>query len=112
MIGTNSSGRLDDDDDSLDAAGGKWEDEEERRFFEDIQDLKDFVPKSVLGLDETEDKAAADVATESNTEEQAKIEKERVEADLRKLEEDLAGLDMNESSKGEDKEKEDEEDDE
>ena len=31
----------------------KWEDEEERRFFEDIQDLRDFVPKSVLGFTET-----------------------------------------------------------
>lgn len=111
MIGTNSGGRLDDDDDSLATAGGKWEDEEERRFFEDIQDLKDFVPKSMLGLDEADDKAAAPV-TDSTPEEQAKMEKERVEADLRKLEEELAGLDMNGSAKGDDKEKDDEEDDE
>jgi hypothetical protein len=33
-------------------ATSKWEDEEERRFYEDIQDLKDFVPKGFLGLDD------------------------------------------------------------
>lgn len=32
-------------------AVGKWEDEEERRFYEDVPDLKDFVPKSILGVD-------------------------------------------------------------
>ncbi len=31
--------------------GGKWEDEEERRYYEDVQDLKDYVPSSVLGID-------------------------------------------------------------
>ena len=47
--------------------GGKWEDEEERRFFEDIPDLKDYVPKSVLGIEEeevTEEKEKKDVCTE------------------------------------------------
>lgn len=44
-----SSSRGGDGDDVT--AVGKWEDEEERRFYEDIPDLKDFVPKSILGVD-------------------------------------------------------------
>jgi regulator of nonsense transcripts 2 len=114
MIGTNSGGRLDDDDDSLATSGGKWEDEEERRFFEDIQDLKDFVPKSVLGLDVGEEKDANPVP-EKSSEEQSKIQKEKVEADIRKLEEELAGLDkgaVNGTSKGEDKDKDEDEEEE
>lgn len=38
--------------DDVQYATSKWEDEEERRFYEDIQDLKDFVPKTFLGLDD------------------------------------------------------------
>ncbi|KAH7108193.1 ARM repeat-containing protein [Auriculariales sp. MPI-PUGE-AT-0066] len=38
--------------DEVQYATSKWEDEEERRFYEDIQDLKDFVPKGFLGLDD------------------------------------------------------------
>jgi anion-transporting ArsA/GET3 family ATPase len=106
MIGTNSGGRLEDDDESSLTSGGKWEDEEERRFFEDIQDLKDFVPKSVLGLDEGEDKAVSSAVNKS-PEELAKAEKERVESDLKKLEEELAGLEDNGSIRPE---KEDDED--
>ncbi|KAG1770430.1 ARM repeat-containing protein [Suillus occidentalis] len=58
----------------------------ERRFFEDIQDLKDFVPKSVLGIesDEKEDKEV--------TEEREKAEKEKADAEAKKLEEELEGL--------------------
>ncbi|KAG2345664.1 ARM repeat-containing protein [Suillus weaverae] len=75
-----------DDEDPLANSGGKWEDEEERRFFEDIQDLKDFVPKSVLGIesDEKEDKEVA--------EEREKAEKEKADAEAKKLEEELEGL--------------------
>ena len=40
-------------------ATSKWEDEEERRFYEDVQDLKDFVPKSFLGLDDKGDPIVA-----------------------------------------------------
>lgn len=66
--------------------GGKWEDEEERRFFEEVQDLKDFVPSSVLGIDE---------ANESDEEETKEKEKERIEKEkeeVRKLEEELEKL--------------------
>jgi regulator of nonsense transcripts 2 len=75
-----------DEEDPLVISGGKWEDEEERRFFEDIQDLKDFVPKSVLGIesDEKEDNEAA--------EEREKAEKEKADAEAKKLEEELEGL--------------------
>lgn len=75
-----------DEEDPLAHSGGKWEDEEERRFFEDIQDLKDFVPKSVLGIesDEKEDKEV--------TEEREKAEKEKADAEAKKLEEELEGL--------------------
>ncbi|KAG0706099.1 ARM repeat-containing protein [Suillus ampliporus] len=84
QIGANAV--LGDDDDPLATSGGKWEDEEERRFFEDIQDLKDFVPKSVLGIEseEKEDKEA--------TEEREKVEKEKADAEAKKLEEELEGL--------------------
>ncbi len=32
------------------SALGPWEDEEERKFYEDIADLAEFVPKAVLGV--------------------------------------------------------------
>ncbi|KZT08499.1 transcription factor [Laetiporus sulphureus 93-53] len=65
--------------------GGKWEDEEERRFFEDIPDLKNYVPRNVLGVE-----SEADEGTEGDSKE--KEEKEKVEEQVRKLEEELAGL--------------------
>lgn len=64
--------------------GGKWEDEEERRFFEDIQDMKDFVPSSVLGVE-----------GHPEGEESKEVERERVEREkeeVRKLEEELEKL--------------------
>lgn len=75
-----------DEDDALASSGGKWEDEEERRFFEDIQDLKDFVPRSVLGI-ESEDKEDKEV-----TEEREKAEKEKADAEVKKLEKELEDL--------------------
>ncbi|KAG1878110.1 ARM repeat-containing protein [Suillus subalutaceus] len=53
---------------------------------EDPLDLKDFVPKSVLGIesDEKEDNEA--------TEEREKAEKEKADAEAKKLEEELEGL--------------------
>lgn len=78
-------------------AGGKWEDEEERRFFEDIPDLKDYVPRSVLGVEGESDENAE----EDNKEKEIK-DKERVKEDLKKLEEELASLKVdNEDKAGE-----------
>jgi regulator of nonsense transcripts 2 len=96
LIGANNPNHNGDDTDEALTSGGKWEDEEERRFFEDIQDLKDFVPKSVLGL-EGEAEAEGD---KDKDEEKEKIEKERVAEEVRKLEEELEGLKLNEGSNG------------
>lgn len=85
MIGSNTGKGLGEDGELLlSAAGGQWEDEEERRFFEDIQDLRDYVPKSMLGLEEGDDKTSPD-EEEKRTEEDLKL-------DIKKLDEELAGL--------------------
>lgn len=81
QIGTNSGSNLGGETDEDAIRGGKWEDEEERRFFEDIPDLKDYVPKSVLGIEE-----------EEVSEEKEKADKERAEAEVKKLEEELNDL--------------------
>ena len=75
--------------DAESTTGGKWEDEEERRFFEEIPDLKDYVPRSVLGLEGESDEAADADSKEK--------EKERVQEEVRKLEEELADLKVNEN---------------
>ncbi|TDL26278.1 ARM repeat-containing protein [Rickenella mellea] len=77
--------------------GGKWEDEEERRFFEDLQDIRDFVPNTFLGIDEKggEDGAEKDKETAKEDEK----DKERLEQEeARKLEEELNKLKMNEDT--------------
>ncbi|KAF8200931.1 transcription factor [Pholiota molesta] len=99
LIGSNA-GNLNGDSDEIMATGGKWEDEEERRFFEDVQDLKDFVPSSVLGVEEP-DEASKDV-------ERDRAEKEKEE--VRKLEEELEKLNDTEPN-GELKSEQEEEED-
>lgn len=85
MIGSNAGKGLGEDGElTLSTAGGKWEDEEERRFFEDIQDLRDFVPKSMLGLEDGEDKTSPG--------EEEKKPDEDLKVDMEKLDEELAGL--------------------
>ncbi len=66
--------------------GGKWEDEEARRFYEEIQDLKDFVPSSVLGVDSSE----ADEVEKNK--ESDRIRAEKAKEDVKKLEEELEKL--------------------
>ena len=87
QIGTNTGSSLGGDGDDEALRGGKWEDEEERRFFEDIPDLKDYVPKSVLGIEE-----------EEVSEEKEKADKEHVEAEVKRLEEELNDLAVNEGN--------------
>jgi regulator of nonsense transcripts 2 len=88
MIGSNTGKGLGEDGELLlSTAGGKWEDEEERRFFEDIQDLRDYVPKSMLGLEEGEDKTSPG--------EDEKTTAEDLKVDIKKLDEELAGLENN-----------------
>ncbi|KAH9832305.1 ARM repeat-containing protein [Rhodofomes roseus] len=77
--------------DAESVTAGKWEDEEERRFFEEIPDLKDYVPRSVLGLEGEGDETA-----DTDSKEKEKKEQERVQEEVRKLEEELAGLKVNE----------------
>lgn len=92
QIGMNTSSSLFGADvDETAASGGKWEDEEERRFYEEIPDLKDYVPRSVLGLEGESD---ADTA---NGEEKERLEKEMVEEEFRKLEEELAEMKIDEN---------------
>jgi regulator of nonsense transcripts 2 len=82
LIGSNSN-QLNDPEEIM-TTGGKWEDEEERRFFEDIQDIKDFVPSSVLGVE-----------GHPEGEESKEVERERAEREkeeVRKLEEELEKL--------------------
>ncbi|KAF8897021.1 armadillo-type protein [Gymnopilus junonius] len=91
LIGTHT-GQLNGEAEEIVATGGKWEDEEERRFYEDIQDLKDFVPSSVLGVEgETEEEDSKEVERE-----RAEREKEEV----RKLEEELEKLSERGSQEG------------
>jgi hypothetical protein len=88
QIGTNTGALLSDDAEeaAFAALGGKWEDEEERRFFEDIQDLREIVPKSILGIEDTKD--VVKECHESDDEAKKNAEDEEV----KKLQEELAGL--------------------
>ncbi|KAJ7346726.1 transcription factor [Mycena albidolilacea] len=88
LIGANRSNNLAGDENDEILTGGKWEDEEERRFFEDVQDLKDFVPRGVLGIDETDGKDSE--SDPDGEKEKERIEKEKEE--VRKLEEELENL--------------------
>jgi regulator of nonsense transcripts 2 len=88
MIGSNAGKGLGEDGELiLSTAGGKWEDEEERRFFEDIQDLRDYVPKAMLGLEDGEDRTSPG-GGEKGPEEDLKV-------DMKKLDEELASLENN-----------------
>lgn len=94
-IAISSAGQHDAQED-LYTLGGKWEDEEERRFFEDIQDLRDFVPKSLLGIDE---KGAEDEP--DKTDEELRNEKERrekEETEVLELEKELKRLELEEAN--------------
>ena len=83
---SNGLGGLGGDADEITGGGGKWEDEEERRFYEEIPDLKDYVPRSVLGLEDDGDEEKDD------SKEKERKEKERVDEEVRKLEEELAEM--------------------
>jgi regulator of nonsense transcripts 2 len=86
QIGSNQGSLLAESDESL-PPGSKWVDEEERKFYEDIPDLKDFVPASVLGLNES---TQADGNSKRDEEDKEKEEREKEE--IRKLEEELKNL--------------------
>lgn len=87
-IQLSSTGGQQDSQEDLYVSGGKWEDEEERRFYEDIQDLRDYVPKSILGIDE--DEKAAPEADDANHNEREK----QVDEDVKQIEDELSRLQM------------------
>jgi len=68
------------------ASGAKWEDEEERRFFEDLQDLQDFVSKGQLGIEEKSESESSESDAENERKERAEAEVKELEKELKKLE--------------------------
>ncbi|THH05283.1 hypothetical protein EW145_g4909 [Phellinidium pouzarii] len=92
-----TSGGQQDTQEEMFIAGGKWEDEEERRFYEELQDLRDFVPKSVLGLDGGD---GANVNEEGDLDRQKdesvkdKERKEQEEVEAKELEKELKRLEL------------------
>lgn len=91
QIGSTHGSMFNDSEDTT-VVGGKWEDEEERRFYEDVPDLKDYVPSSVLGIDNSNE-----VADDSDKDkEQQRIQQEK--EDFRLLEEELQKLQSDQSS--------------
>ncbi|KIY66874.1 ARM repeat-containing protein [Cylindrobasidium torrendii FP15055 ss-10] len=86
QIGTNASSIFANGDNDDVTYGGKWEDEEERRFFEDVQDIKDFVPRSVLGLEDG-DKEVAKLPEGKDPDAE-----EKVKEGIRQLEEEIEKL--------------------
>ena len=98
LIGANNANHLGEEDDTLHTEGGKWEDEEEKRFFEDVQDLKDFVPKSVLGVENEEGVEGDKQETEGEARQKERLEREKEE--IKKLEEELEGLKLSEGKDG------------
>ena len=92
----NFSGRGNDGlNEDLEVVGGKWEDEEERRFFEDIQDLRDFVPKSVLGLEGNEGENPDEKDQQGGAENDKKAREEMEEREVLELESELKRLEVN-----------------
>lgn len=85
QIGSTRGSLYNDSEETI-VVGGKWEDEEERRYYEDVQDLKDYVPSSVLGIDISI--GAPEV--HSKDVDQERIQQEKEEA--RQLEEELHNL--------------------
>ncbi|KAG6849824.1 hypothetical protein H0H93_004633 [Arthromyces matolae] len=96
LIGSNNLNNIEEANDVV-TVGGKWEDEEERRFFEDVQDLKDFVPSSVLGIDGGLEKEEGDKETEKQRLDREKEEVKKLEEELRKLDLNGATPDSNNS---------------
>jgi regulator of nonsense transcripts 2 len=73
------------DDMTVYPAGGLWEDDEEQKFYEDLPDLADFLPKQALGV-----QASGNPNEESKTETEAiKFEEQEM---LEKLNQEIAEL--------------------
>jgi regulator of nonsense transcripts 2 len=67
--------------------GGIWDDEEEKRFYEELVDLKEHVPSSLLGIKESKAKAEGvegegNVQESEGSEEKTKIQAENLHKEL------------------------------
>ncbi|KAF8609017.1 transcription factor [Ceratobasidium sp. AG-I] len=80
-------------------ANSKWEDEEERRFYEDLPDLKDFVPKAVLGVEAVASKEERDALAKENAadSETGKAQEEQEKQDMARLEAEMENMEVEES---------------
>ncbi|KAF8310058.1 transcription factor [Cantharellus anzutake] len=73
---------------------GKWEDEEEQRFYEDLVDLKDFVPISILNVDgpSTGSKDSRGLAEADDQEAKEAHRKEHEDSEIRRLESEMENI--------------------
>lgn len=80
-------------------ANSKWEDEEERRFYEDLPDLKDFVPKAVLGVEAIASKEERDALSKEKTadSETGKVQEEQEKQEMARLEAEMENMEVEES---------------
>lgn len=80
-------------------ANSKWEDEEDRRFYEDLPDLKDFVPKSVLSVEAIASKEERENSAKerSSDPDAGKAKEEQERQDMARLEAKMQNVDMEES---------------
>ncbi len=76
----------------------KWEDEEERRFYEEIQDLRDYVPKGVLGLDDKEGGVSNEYGASVSEKEKDEERKQQDAAETDALEKELKRLELKEDN--------------
>jgi regulator of nonsense transcripts 2 len=76
-------------------AGGVWEDDEEQKFYEDLPDLADFLPRNALGIQ------ASDTADEDSKTNEESRKNEEAEL-LEKLNQEIADLE-NESKASQDR---------
>lgn len=90
------NGRSEFQDDTI-TTTGKWEDEEERRFFEEIQDLRDYVPKGVLGLEGENDNVVGSATVQNVKETDEEIKQKNI-IEANELEHELQQLKLDEAN--------------
>ena len=73
---------------------GKWEDEEERRFYEELVDLKDFIPTSILNVDGTStgSKGSKIASDPNDLERREACRKEHEDSEIRRLENEIENI--------------------
>ncbi len=73
---------------------GKWEDEEERRFYEELAELKDFVPISILNVDgaATGSKSGKAASDTNDLRGREASRKEHEDSEIRRLENEMENI--------------------